>query len=126
MLSFNALLTLLQEEKILYLLSLLCTAMILDFISGCLAAFMTGTLTSSQGINGILRKVASIVLLLFFIPISFLIPIQSGTALLYVLYSGYLWMELLSIFENYQRMGIDVSFFRELLQKIKKTFKADQ
>lgn len=125
MLSLHDGLLLLQEEKILYLLSLLYLAMIIDFASGCLAAYMTGTLTSNQGINGILRKVASIILLLFFMPISFLIPIRSGTALLYVLYSGYLWMELLSIFENYQRMGIDVSFFHDLLQKIKDGSKSD-
>ena len=49
---------LIQEQKIIYLLSLLSVAMIIDFISGVYAAKLHKEITSKRGINGIIRKVA--------------------------------------------------------------------
>ena len=93
---------LIQEQKIIYLLSLLSVAMIIDFISGVYAAKLHKEITSKRGINGIIRKVASMILLVFFLPVSLIIPGQTGIALLSVLYLGYLFMEIQSILENYQ------------------------
>ncbi|MBS7576783.1 MULTISPECIES: phage holin family protein, partial [unclassified Enterococcus] len=74
---------------------------------------------SKIGINGILRKISSIVLLLFFIPLSILIPNNLGTALLYTLYIGYLLMEIKSIFENYQKLGTPTEVFQKFIDVIK-------
>ncbi|MBP9521676.1 MAG: phage holin family protein [Enterococcus sp.] len=101
---------LIQEQKIIYLLSLLSVAMIIDFISGVYAAKLHKEITSKRGINGIIRKVASMILLVFFLPVSLIIPGQTGIALLSVLYLGYLFMEIQSILENYQKIGIDTQF----------------
>ncbi|HRL51939.1 MAG TPA: phage holin family protein, partial [Enterococcus aquimarinus] len=95
---------LIQEQKIIYLLSLLSVAMIIDFISGVYAAKLHKEITSKRGINGIIRKVASMILLVFFLPVSLIIPGQTGIALLSVLYLGYLFMEIQSILENYQKI----------------------
>ncbi len=108
---------LIKEQKILSLLSLLALAMIVDFLSGLIAAKITKTITSKIGINGILRKLASMMLLVFFIPVATIIPNHSGSALLYVLYLGYLLMEIQSIFENYQNMGIDTTIFASFIEK---------
>lgn len=108
---------LIKEQKILSLLSLLALAMIVDFLSGLIAAKITKTITSKIGINGILRKLASMMLLVFFIPVATIIPNHSGSALLYVLYLGYLLMEIQSIFENYQKMGIDTTIFASFIEK---------
>ncbi|WP_420809689.1 hypothetical protein [Enterococcus villorum] len=62
---------------------------------------------------------SAIFLLLFFIPLSVIMPGNIGVGLLYVLYLGYLAMELQSIFENYKKMEIDTGIFESFIQSIK-------
>ena len=109
------------DHKAIYVLALICGAMIIDFLSGTLAAKINPNIefTSKVGINGILRKVASIILLLFVIPLAPLIPGGAGVGLIYVLYLGYLMMELKSILENYKKMGIGTELFEDFLKNIK-------
>lgn len=110
------------DHKAIYVLTLICVAMIIDFLSGSLAAKINSEINflSKVGINGILRKIASMVLLMFFVPLAPLIPGGAGVGLLYVLYVGYLLMELKSIFENYQKMGIGTELFEDFIKTIKK------
>ncbi|MFZ2876369.1 MAG: phage holin family protein [Enterococcus aquimarinus] len=117
---------LIQEQKIIYLLSLLSVAMIIDFISGVYAAKLHKEITSKRGINGIIRKVASMILLVFFLPVSLIIPGQTGIALLSVLYLGYLFMEIQSILENYQKIGIDTHYLQKILAKLKEKVNLDE
>ena len=58
------------EGKALYLLALLCLTMALDFLLGSLAAWRDPSVkfTSGRGIDGILRKLASILVLTLCIP----------------------------------------------------------
>ena len=117
---------LIQEQKIIYLLSLLSVAMIIDFISGVYAAKLHKEISSKRGINGIIRKVASMILLVFFLPVSLIIPGQTGIALLSVLYLGYLFMEIQSILENYQKIGIDTHYLQKILTKLKEKVNLDE
>ena len=117
---------LIQEQKIIYLLSLLSVAMIIDFISVVYAAKLHKEITSKRGINGIIRKVASMILLVFFLPVSLIIPGQTGIALLSVLYLGYLFMEIQSILENYQKIGIDTHYLQKILTKLKEKVNLDE
>ncbi|MFK4568375.1 phage holin family protein [Enterococcus sp. UD-01] len=109
------------DHKALYVLALICVAMVIDFLSGTLAAKINPDIEfkSKVGINGILRKIASMVLLMFFIPLAPLIPGGFGVGLIYVLYLGYLMMELKSILENYEKMGIVTELFEDFLKNIK-------
>lgn len=122
----NQWLVLIQEQKILYILSLLSVAMVIDFISGIYAAKIHREITSKRGINGIIRKIASMILLVFFMPVALIIPGQTGIALLSVLYLGYLFMEIQSILENYQKIGIDTKHFQRILEKLKKREGTDE
>lgn len=116
------------DHKAIYVLTLICVAMIIDFLSGTIAAKINPDIEflSKVGINGILRKVASIVLLLFFIPLAPLVPGGMGVGLVYVLYVGYLLMEIKSIFENYQKMGIGTELFEEFIKNIKSNGKDEE
>lgn len=109
------------QNNYMYILSLICLAMILDFLSGVCAAKINPSLSikSKTGINGILKKISAIFLLLFFIPLSVIIPEHLGVGLLYVLYLGYLFMELQSIFENYKKMDMDMHLFEDFVKSIK-------
>jgi len=110
------------DHKAIYVLMLICIAMGIDFLSGTIAAKINPDIEflSKVGINGILRKVASMVLLMFFIPLAPLIPGGAGVGLIYVLYVGYLLMELKSILENYKKMGIGTELFEDFIEKLKK------
>ena len=86
-----------EDEKILFILALICAAMVIDFLTGTVAAKVNPDIEfkSKVGINGdFVRRVVSVILLMFFIPLSVIVPGAAGTALLYTLYIGYLLMEL--------------------------------
>ncbi|MEG0293125.1 phage holin family protein [Enterococcus sp.] len=114
----DELIELMREQNILYLLSVLSIAMVIDFVSGVLAAKMHQEILSKKGINGIIRKVASMILLVFFLPVALIIPGKTGIVLLSVLYIGYLLMEIQSILENYQKMGISITLFQTFLEHL--------
>ena len=109
-----------DDAKILFILALICGAMILDFASGTLAAWVNPDIEfkSKMGINGIIRKIASIVLLVFFIPVSALIPAEIGTATLYTLYLGYLGMEFRSVFENDKKFGCETGPLQTIVNQL--------
>lgn len=107
---------LINDQPLLNVLALICLAMLLDLLTGLVAAKITKTLASKIGINGILRKLASILLLLFFLPVARLIPLQAGNVLLYAFYLSFLVMEIHSILENYEKMGIKTKLFKKFLR----------
>lgn len=89
-----------QESRVLFVLALIAVAMIVDFVTGTIAAFVNPEIDfkSKAGINGILRKIASMMALIVFLPVvSTLLPNGTDMALIYTLYLGYLFFEIKSI-----------------------------
>ncbi|CRQ98129.1 phage holin [Streptococcus equi subsp. equi] len=111
-----------QDGKILFTLGAIAVAMMIDFLTGTVAAKINPNIDfrSKEGINGILRKICSITLMIFFIPLSILLPNDTGVAFLYVMYIGYLLFELKSIIENLNKMGIDVALFKQFVDMFSK------
>lgn len=109
-----------SEGKALYILVLICIAMILDFLLGSFAAWRDPQVkfTSRRGIDGILRKLASILVLVCCIPVSALVPAEAGLAALIVLYLGYLVMELASVVENLSKLGAPVGNIRKFIENV--------
>ena len=107
------------EGKVIFILMLIAIAMIIDFITGTIAAVVNPEIEfkSKAGINGILRKIASMLLLIVFLPVSVLIPNGAGLALVYTLYGGYLIFEIKSIIENIGKNGTDTTLFKNILSK---------
>lgn len=106
------------ESRVLYILAIICALMVLDYITGTVAAWYTGTLASGRGISGILRKLCSILVLVACIPIAPLVPAEAGTAALIVLYAGYLMCEARSVLENLGKLGVSVSPLSDFLDAI--------
>lgn len=106
-----------QDKELLYILGLIAIAMIFDFWTGFCAAKMNPAIKfeSGKGINGIIRKITSLMLMFFFIPVSVLLPNDTGVALLYTMYLGYLLFEITSVFENAEKMGISVGLFKKFV-----------
>lgn len=112
-----------QDAKIFFILGLIAIAMIIDFLTGTVSAKINQNIISQKGINGILRKICSMIVMIYFIPVSILIPEGIGIGLVYVLYLGYLFMELKSILENLKKMGVDVSLFKNFVDEVEKNKK---
>lgn len=108
------------EGKVIYILTVICVLMIIDFITGSLAAWRNPSIAfrSQEGINGILRKLCSIIVLVACIPIAPLVPADAGVAALIVLYVGYLLMEFKSILENLGKLGVEITPLEVFLDKI--------
>lgn len=108
------------EGKALYLLALLCLLMAADFLIGSMAAWRDPAtkFTSAEGINGILRKLASLLALVCCIPVSALIPADAGIIALSVLYVGYVVMELASIVENLDKLGVPVGALKKFIEHV--------
>ncbi|WP_288868776.1 phage holin family protein [uncultured Parvimonas sp.] len=114
-----------QDAKIFFVLGLIAVAMIIDFLTGTVSAKINKDIIfeSQKGINGILRKICSMIVMIFFIPVSILLPEGIGVGLVYVLYLGYLVMEIKSILENLKKMGIDTSLFNNFVNEVEKNKK---
>ncbi|MGT2708652.1 phage holin family protein [Streptococcus panodentis] len=112
-----------QDKLIFFTLTLIMGAMVIDFLTGTLAAKINPNIEfkSKAGINGIIRKIASIALLSFCIPLSILLPEGIGLGALQILYLGYLFFELKSILENFDKLGINTLLFKEFIEKFSKT-----
>lgn len=114
------------EGKIIYLLGLIAVAMIIDFISGCLCAKITGEFKSKTGIDGILKKMIAMMVLLLFGMMSFLLPEGVGFSLTAVLFTGYLLMEVQSILENMEGLGMNIDCFKRTGRIYEERFKEDK
>lgn len=91
-----------DSTKVIYILTLITIASTLDFLLGWLNAKFNVSVkfSSNKAIYGIARKIIMIMLLVFFIPVSMLIPPPIGIGALWVLYLGYLFSEITSILNH--------------------------
>ena len=111
-----------EDGLILFLLGLIVVMEIIDFFSGTVAAIISPRIEyqSKVGINGLLRKIQGIILLTVLIPISVLLPEQTGVAFLYTIYVGYLILTFKSLVENYGKAKGDTSVFENVVATLEK------
>ena len=111
-----------EDGLILFLLGLIAAMEIIDFFSGTFAAIINPGIEyqSKIGINGLLRKIQGIVLLTVLIPMSILLPEQTGVAFLYTIYIGYLILTFKSLVENYGKAKGDTSIFANVAATLEK------
>lgn len=93
-----------DNTKLLYLLTLILIANILDFIFGVVNAKFNENVpfSSKKAKNGLFVKIGYFILLVYVIPVALLLPEGIGIAALYVLYIGYLVIELNSLFAHFR------------------------
>ena len=111
-----------DDGLILFLLGLIVVMEIIDFFSGTFSAIINPGIEyqSKIGINGLLRKIQGIVLLTVLIPMSILLPEQTGVAFLYTIYIGYLILTFKSLVENYGKAKGDTSVFANVVTTLEK------
>lgn len=110
--------------KVLYILSLILIANVIDFIMGWLNAKFNVSVafSSSKAIYGIARKMVMFILAVFFVPISLLVPPPIGIGALYVFLFGYLASEINSILSHLKLSDDDKSTdrFADFVNKVLK------
>lgn len=117
-----------EDGLVLFLLGLIVTMEIVDFLSGTFAAMINPDIDyrSKIGINGLIRKIMGIILLTVLIPMSVLLPEQTGVAFLYTIYVGYLILTFKSLVENYGKAKGDTSIFSNVIVALEKLVKTSK
>lgn len=116
-----------EDGLVLFLLGLIVTMEIVDFLSGTFAAMINPDIDyrSKIGINGLIRKIMGIILLTLLIPMSVLLPDQTGVAFLYTIYVGYLILTFKSLVENYGKAKGDTSIFANVIVALEKLVRSE-
>lgn len=114
-----------EDGLVLFLLGLIVVMEIVDFLSGTFAAVINPDIgyQSKIGINGLIRKMMGIILLTVLIPMSVLLPEQTGVAFLYTIYVGYIILTFKSLVENYGKAKGNTSIFENVTAAFEKLIK---
>ena len=126
---FNFFRNLIQTEDglVLYALGLIVILEIVDFASGTFAAIANPEIEykSKIGINGLIRKILGVLLLMVLIPMSVLLPEKTGFAFLYSIYLGYIAFTFQSLIENYRKLKGNVTLFQPILKAFQRLLEND-
>ena len=98
---------------------LLVTLIVIDFITGTIKAFVIKDVSSSTGINGLMRHT---IVLLVVIVMSIIIILTGYNEFMYVILLFYVFEYAISITENLDTMGVP---FPEKLSKTLRQWKDD-
>ena len=116
-----------DDTKLMYMLGLILIANIIDFLIGYVNAKLNPKVQfkSGKAIYGILRKVLAFIVLVYFIPVSMLVPEPIGLTAVYVLLGGYLLSELNSILSHMKltddgKDNVFAEFVETIFKNIKK------
>ena len=126
---FNFLRSVVQTEDglVLYALTLIVSMEIIDFVTGTIAAIANPDIEykSKIGINGLLRKISGVLLLMILIPMSVLLPERVGFTFLYSIYIGYIVFTFQSLVENYRKLKGNVILFQPILKAFQRLLEND-
>ena len=110
---------------------ILIIAMIIDYVTGMMSAWLNSELSSKKGIKGIVKKVSYLALVAVAMIVDWLIfqgLQQINVDLNYSVFFAILvtvWLiinELISVLENLSRMGVPIpNFLKKLINRLKTT-----
>lgn len=110
---------------------ILIIAMIIDYVTGMMSAWLNSELSSKKGIKGIVKKVSYLALVAVAMIVDWLICCglqQINVGITYSVFFAVLvavWLiinELISVLENLSRMGVPIpNFLKKLINRLKNT-----
>ena len=110
---------------------ILIVAMIIDYVTGMMSAWLNSELSSKKGIKGIVKKISYLALVAVAMIVDWLIfqgLQQINVDLHYSVFFAVLvavWLiinELISVLENLSRMGVPIpNFLKKLIDRLKNT-----
>ena len=111
-----------EDGLVLYALALIVS------MTGTIAAIANPDIEykSKIGINGLLRKILGVLLLMILIPMSVLLPEKTGFAFLYSIYLGYIAFTFQSLIENYRKLKGNITLFQPILKAFQRLLEKDE
>lgn len=117
---------------LLFPVLMLCAVMLLDYISGMVNAYMTGTLSSRTGIKGIVKKLCYLMAVVCGMAVDYVIStalvsagitFPEGTYIFGVLVTVWLIInETISILENLGKIGVPLpAFLKNISKRLKQS-----
>lgn len=110
---------------------ILIVAMIIDYVTGMLSAWLNAELSSKKGIKGIVKKVSYLALVAVAMIVDWLICCGLQQINVNIKYSVFfavlvtVWLiinELISVLENLSRIGVPIpNFLKKLINRLKTT-----
>lgn len=110
---------------------ILIVAMIIDYVTGMLSAWLNSELSSKKGIKGIVKKISYLALVAVAMIVDWLICCglqQINVDIKYTVFFAVLvavWLiinELISVLENLAKMGVPIpNFLKKLIDRLKNT-----
>lgn len=110
---------------------ILVIAMVIDYVTGMLSAWLNAELSSRKGIKGIVKKVSYLVLVAVAMIVDWLISQglrQINVTMAYNVFFAVLvavWLiinELISVLENLSKMGVPIpNFLKKIVNRLKTT-----
>ena len=110
---------------------ILVIAMIIDYITGMMSAWLNAELSSKKGIKGIVKKISYLALVAVAMIVDWLICCGLQQINVNIKYSVFfavlvtVWLiinELISVLENLSRMGVPIpNFLKKLINRLKTT-----
>ena len=110
---------------------ILIVAMIIDYITGMMSAWLNAELSSKKGIKGIVKKISYLALVAVAMIVDWLICCGLQQINVNIKYSVFfavlvaVWLiinELISVLENLSRMGVPIpNFLKKLIDRLKNT-----
>lgn len=110
---------------------MLIFAMVIDYVTGMMSAWLNSELSSKKGIKGIVKKVSYLALVAVAMIVDWLICCglqQINVGITYSVFFAVLvavWLiinELISVLENLSRMGVPIpNFLKKLIDRLKNT-----
>ena len=110
---------------------ILIVAMIIDYVTGMLSAWLNAELSSKKGIKGIVKKISYLALVAVAMIVDWLICCGLQQINVNIKYSVFfavlvaVWLiinELISVLENLAKMGVPIpNFLKKLINRLKTT-----
>jgi len=114
-----------DNTKLLYILTAILVASIIDFMFGIINAKFNERVpfSSRKAKNGLFIKIGYFIVLVYLIPIALLLPDRIGISALYVLYTSYLVIEINSVLahlrltEDDKKTDLFIDFINRIFAK---------
>lgn len=104
--------------KVLIWLTLILILMAVDIATGFIQAIVNRDIKSQKMSNGLLKKLALLLVLITIVPLTILLPDVISVSVIIGVYIIETFNEIVSILENLKKLGIATDMFAPIIQRL--------
>ena len=107
-----------EHGRVLIWLGFILILMAIDVVTGFIQAYVNHGVKSTKLSNGLLKKFALLLVLVAIVPLTILLPEMISVSVIVGVYILETLNEMVSIFENLNKLGIATSMFDPILKRL--------